>query len=189
MNSQLPAERLDELRRAIHSHLKRGNVYDQVRSFVREFVQEREASSGTVISEDELVRVLHEKDVIRNVLRGLSTSPSYPPVRAVAAAASGHGGRMLHVRVCAARAFVDLTDDEALAGCTFQVGCLPSLPPPSTPITAELDYTPFGDSTSLMLPLRPPADSLLSQQPARMQPPRHCIKRSRCRRQRALHSS
>ena len=138
MNSQLPAERLDELRRAIHSHLKRGNVYDQVRSFVREFVQEREASSGTVISEDELVRVLHEKDVIRNVLRGLSTSPSYPSVRAVAAAASGHGGRMLHVRVCAARAFVDLTDDEALAGCTFQVGCLP------TTKTVQLDYTPFG---------------------------------------------
>jgi centrosomal protein CEP76 len=121
MNSQLPAERFDELRRAIHAHLKRGNVYDQVRSFVREFVQEREASSGTVISEDELVRVLHEKDVIRTVLRGLSTSPSYPSVRAVSAAASGHSGRMLHVRVCSARAFVDLADEEALSGCTFQV--------------------------------------------------------------------
>ena len=129
MNSQLPAERLDELRRAIHTHLKRGNVYDQVRSFVREFVQEREASSGTVVSEDELVRVLHEKDVIRNVLRGLSTSPSYPSVRAVSAAAAGHSGRMLHVRVCAARAFVDLTDDEALTGCTFQVLILHYLRP------------------------------------------------------------
>jgi hypothetical protein len=124
MNSQLPAERLDELRRAIHSHLKRGNVYDQVRSFVREFVKEREASAGSVISEDELVRVLHEKDVVRSVLRGLSTSPSYPSVRAVSAAASGQSGRMLHVRVCSARAFADLTDEEALSGCTFQV-CRP----------------------------------------------------------------
>ncbi len=121
MNSQLPAERLDELRRAIHSHLKRGNVYDQVRSFVREFVKERELSSGAVVSEDEIVRVLHEKDVIRNVLRGLSTSPSYPSVRAVSAAASGQSGRMLHVRVCSARAFVDLADEEAVSGCTFQV--------------------------------------------------------------------
>ena len=167
MNSQLPAERLDELRRAIHTHLKRGNVYDQVRSFVREFVQEREASSGTVVSEDELVRVLHEKDVIRNVLRGLSTSPSYPSVRAVSAAAAGHSGRMLHVRVCAARAFVDLTDDEALTGCTFQVLILSYLRPKRKLIAP---------------PLAPRADSLLSQQPAGLQPPRHSIKRSRCRR-------
>ncbi len=159
MNSQLPAERLDELRRAIHSHLKRGNVYEQVRSFVREFVQEREASSGSVISEDELVRVLHEKDVIRNVLRGLSTSPSYPSVRAVSAAASGHSGRMLHVRVCAARAFVDLTDEEALAGCTFQVGSR------LTPLSLSQPYS-FARPISLSHP--PLADPLLPEQPARM---------------------
>ena len=162
MNSQLPAERLDELRRAIHSHLKRGNVYEQVRSFVREFVQEREASSGSVISEDELVRVLHEKDVIRNVLRGLSTSPSYPSVRAVSAAASGHSGRMLHVRVCAARAFVDLTDEEALAGCTFQVGSCPCL------------------RGRFPLSHPPPADPLLPQQPARMQPACRSVNRPCC---------
>ena len=162
MNSQLPAERLDELRRAIHSHLKRGNVYEQVRSFVREFVQEREASSGSVISEDELVRVLHEKDVIRNVLRGLSTSPSYPSVRAVSAAASGHSGRMLHVRVCAARAFVDLTDEEALAGCTFQVGSRPCL------------------RGRVPLSYPPPADPLLPQQPARMQPACRSVNRPCC---------
>jgi hypothetical protein len=74
------------------------------------------------------VRVLHEKDVIRNALRGLSNSPSYPSVRAVSVAASGIIGRMLHVRVCSARAVVDLADAEAAAGCTFQVSLTPFRP-------------------------------------------------------------
>ena len=49
-----------KLRQIIHQHLGANDVYGQIRSFVREFMENEQG----VVEEDRLLSVLHEKVVV-----------------------------------------------------------------------------------------------------------------------------
>ncbi|EKX35199.1 hypothetical protein GUITHDRAFT_118642 [Guillardia theta CCMP2712] len=111
MLNRLEGQQKERLKNIISDHLKSTNVYGQVRSFVRDFLESEE---GMDINEDKLLTTLHEKRVVEEVLNSLGRehgnqlSHSSTPTSALAKKA---GGKFLHVRLKKGRGFVDHLHD------------------------------------------------------------------------------
>jgi len=66
----LPAEKLNELKQMIHSHLDHMDIHGKIRECVSESLRDREEDSGDV-SEEGLIRTIQEKGIVEDVMRGL----------------------------------------------------------------------------------------------------------------------
>eukprot|EP00297_Palpitomonas_bilix_P002881 CAMPEP_0113908950 /NCGR_PEP_ID=MMETSP0780_2-20120614/26506_1 /TAXON_ID=652834 /ORGANISM="Palpitomonas bilix" /LENGTH=642 /DNA_ID=CAMNT_0000904555 /DNA_START=152 /DNA_END=2077 /DNA_ORIENTATION=- /assembly_acc=CAM_ASM_000599 len=78
----LPSRKLEELRVVVHRHLQANDIYSQLRSFVTDFVKEKDTSGLT--SEDELLQAVQEKGVVDELLKslreeGTGTSVAFGP--------------------------------------------------------------------------------------------------------------
>lgn len=69
LQSRLPLDTLLNLKNALHAEMKRNNIYDQIRTVVGHFVQERKLDFS---GEDKVLQALHQNGLIEDIVKMLS---------------------------------------------------------------------------------------------------------------------
>lgn len=121
----IPQERIAEMRRAIHEHLQKSNVFDGIRNIIDTYAADHPDFNPN--SPDDVMRIIRERGVVQDLLSRMQQAPTSTSSQAIGtkrvSSVQGmkSGCRYLHVRVLQGRAFLDHLDADAAYQKTHQL--------------------------------------------------------------------
>jgi centrosomal protein CEP76 len=136
-SDQLPPERIQEMRKAIHQHLQQSNVFNQIRDIIDSHAADH--ADFDPANPQHVMGVLRERGLVQEILgrlgSGGAAQSSFTSSQNVAAAAAGGtsssssrrsfslvpGNKYLHIRVLGGRAFLDNLDADPATLATQQM--------------------------------------------------------------------
>lgn len=111
----LPSERVQDLRKAIHAHLQGANIYSQIRDIIDDYAADNMNFDRN--SPDDVLRVLQERGLVQQILGKLQRGGGNAAVRAPSVLRTKSvlqglqpNEKYLHIRVVGGRAFIDNID-------------------------------------------------------------------------------
>ena len=129
---QLPPERIQEMRKAIHQHLQQSNVYNQIRDIIDSYAADH--ADFDPANPSDVMHVLRERGLVQDILGRLGSGGTVNGSAATTSASQNvntsarrsfsglvTGQKYLHVRVLGGRAFLDNLDADPSTLTTQQM--------------------------------------------------------------------
>lgn len=121
----IPADRIAEMRRAIHDHLVKANTFNDIRNIIDTYAADHPEFNPN--NGDEVMRVIRERGVVQDLLGRLQQAPTSTTTsqgissKRLNVQGMRPGCRYLHVRVLQGRAFLDHLDVDPTFQRTHQM--------------------------------------------------------------------
>ncbi|CUG86637.1 Hypothetical protein, putative [Bodo saltans] len=120
----IPADRIAEMRRAIHEHLLKANTFNDIRNIIDTYAADHPDFNPN--NSDDVMRVIRERGVVQDLLGRLQQAPTSTTSQGISTKRLNVQGmrpgcRYLHVRVLQGRAFLDHLDVDPTFQRTHQM--------------------------------------------------------------------